>query len=761
MALTETLGSVVPVDSNGYLPPIWLSKEHLYKAVVQKRMAKYPEEQWVDQWYINDVGEVLDSKELPWSDVFYVEDIEALRALNPGKDTEEGSTIYVMGVHEGGDAGYPLMFRWDANSEENGLGLAFVEPSNWGKKGRWVQIFSEAEIDVRKFGAIPGRGEPILTNITAALRYASNGRYNADGKSVVFPSGSYLIEGSLNLESFAANVKILQNARFENISSELLEVIIGQRTVIESDDSIVGKDIGLFFGSIDYVRPQWFHAEFFGDQLALACNERHNPSLALVRVFGMIHTKMSVPTKALDAPVSWESERKLIPYPTQSGGTLTFNERFQCVRSHDVFGDFGNLEVKFKNNPNVYADWFGDDLEKARKSVVHTEQVLRVPSMTVAEPGNNTSDIKVMYEGDITIPNGITYYAGYIVNEVTRYGDSFRFKIEPYASASKPAGKVIANNPVVHYDWFSNAMESSVFRSIVESCEHKVLDLDMRNVSVATSGAFDIQEVKIRNGSIAFGGLVEFGEVSFEDCRIGSRNFKAGEISFNGCRIGSEGLSIRVADYVNVHGSKFDDQDESSIGSALSIHAPSSCVGMITCNIFGETSAKAINYDCTDERFSGTSKIKVVSNSFKNGNHAVTSEVSDFQEGIKYTTVQGRYFPTQDPSVQAYIYYAELVFDRPAYAKAFDSRSVAVEVSINSIARAGFDVDCTASSEILDMEKESINVFLYNYDDRIFDTEFLKNHDKCIELPNHAPTNLQNGDHLAVRYTIKYMTEDL
>lgn len=760
MALTETLGSVVPVDSNGYLPPIWLSKEHLYKAVVQKRIAKYPEEQWVDQWYINDVGEVLDSKELPWSDVFYVEDIEALRALNPGKDTEEGSTIYVMGVHEGGDAGYPLMFRWDANSEENGLGLAFVEPSNWGKKGRWVQIFSEAEIDVRKFGAIPGRGEPILTNITAALRYAENKAYNPSGKSVVFSPGDYNIEGSVNFHSFDCQTKMMPGCRFVSNQGNV-NIYLGANTTVLTETFLVGERINLVFeGNVEYIRPQWFFADNLINQMRLASSKTNNRKGCLVRVFGdvMDGGYSSVVSADFYAPISFETGEKFLAGSTKSA-ILVFHERFITPTRHaPVFSELPyQIAIYFDSNESVDAGWFGTNTDSAKRSAASKECVIRFPQMTVSDNGVKIEGFKAAYEGTITVPDGVEFFAGHVINN----GSLPIFNVIG-------EGSVHVANDTVKFGWFRCETQIQTFKSALKSADGKILDGEGRAIQhEGTMPRFPFDS-RIENLELSLQNGMNFNRLRLDRCGIKTRSIAADSVQIKDCLVGEQGMEITAQNHLDVIGCSFQDQPESVGDFALQINAPRDCTGKIFGNDFGVTNnGHSIKFNPAESDYKRKSKIYVEGNSFSNTfDDQVTSNDSYTFSGVADCSLKSRYHPDGSSSTTDYIYYLDcninLATDSGWYKTRyfFDSDKIAAEVTLVSIENGEYSVSIPGSKFTV-TKPFTKQVLLYNHDSRFFDEGILKGKE-IIRLENKYPTVINtDATDMKVRYLVKLKPEEV
>ena len=173
MALTQetALGPEVDTDLLGYLPPIWLKTDRLYKVQVFQRIPGYPE-QWTMLWEVDNVG-YIDPHESEEPGVYpiIVDSISALKTV----DYTAHTLALVLGYYEPGDWGEPSTFRFEPECSKAPDDGAYVLPSDMQQSsdGRWVQQFNGDVLDVRKFGALPNLTEnsDVTGRVVAACNY--------------------------------------------------------------------------------------------------------------------------------------------------------------------------------------------------------------------------------------------------------------------------------------------------------------------------------------------------------------------------------------------------------------------------------------------------------------------------------------------------------------------------------------------------------------------------------------------------------------
>lgn len=200
------LGTYVDVDNHGYLPPVWLAADHLYKVVV-KRLIQADPETWDTLWEIDDVGNPF----LTYNDasnietVYCVNSISELRNIDP-RDSESPDLIFVMGWYEPGDTGSPMLFKWTPGASGNDG--HWITPSITSV-GAWEQFF-DGDIDPRKFGAIPDSVNSCDTALSNCMLYASEPHtYDASDTNVYKPktvrfsrSGTYKLEAAFDFSYY-------------------------------------------------------------------------------------------------------------------------------------------------------------------------------------------------------------------------------------------------------------------------------------------------------------------------------------------------------------------------------------------------------------------------------------------------------------------------------------------------------------------------------------------------------------------------------
>lgn len=111
-----------------------------------------------------------------------------LTALDEG----EYSTVTVLGAVTAGDNGAG-MFRWDATSTATANGGTIFTPDTSDGVGRWIRIY-EGDSNVGWWSVVGDGVTDDTTNINTAIQAVSN-------TNLYFPTGSYLLTGSLTLKS--------------------------------------------------------------------------------------------------------------------------------------------------------------------------------------------------------------------------------------------------------------------------------------------------------------------------------------------------------------------------------------------------------------------------------------------------------------------------------------------------------------------------------------------------------------------------------
>lgn len=168
------LGPVVTTDKLGYLPPIWLKTDRLYKVVVEQRIQEDPDT-WEKLWEVDNVGYIDPHEaEAIGEEPVIVANISGLKAL----DHTEHHYAMVLGYYTPGDWGSPSTFKFDEESMVSAEDGAYVRPNDVSSAsaGRWIQMFDGDVLDVRKFGAIPNLTEDsdISGKVVNAVHYSQD-----------------------------------------------------------------------------------------------------------------------------------------------------------------------------------------------------------------------------------------------------------------------------------------------------------------------------------------------------------------------------------------------------------------------------------------------------------------------------------------------------------------------------------------------------------------------------------------------------------
>ena len=182
-------GTEAATDKLGYLPAIWLKTDRLYKVVVEQRIQEDPEE-WVTLWEVDNVG-YIDPNESGGdsSSIVTVSNITGLKAL----DHSLNGYVMVQGYYASGDWGTPSMFVYDPECTEAADDGAYVKPNDVLTAGRWVQLFDDSILDVRKFGAIPDRSQnsDVQGKVVNAVNYAQDNSTRTRPLTVGFMAPGY------------------------------------------------------------------------------------------------------------------------------------------------------------------------------------------------------------------------------------------------------------------------------------------------------------------------------------------------------------------------------------------------------------------------------------------------------------------------------------------------------------------------------------------------------------------------------------------
>lgn len=202
--LTEAtaLGPIVYTDELGYLPPIWLKTDRLYKVQIKQKLPGSLDV-WSLLWEVDNVGYIdPHSSEDTGEQPITVSTIAALKAV----DHSEHGAVLVLGYYNEGDWGEPALFVYDENSTASVDGGSVIKPNDIpaGSSGRWLQMLSGDIVDVRRFGAIPDNGTDVTTNVQSAATYATNNSTRTRPLTVGFLApGRYLFSGGFNFTVYS------------------------------------------------------------------------------------------------------------------------------------------------------------------------------------------------------------------------------------------------------------------------------------------------------------------------------------------------------------------------------------------------------------------------------------------------------------------------------------------------------------------------------------------------------------------------------
>lgn len=278
MALTQetALGPEVDTDLLGYLPPIWLKTDRLYKVQVFQRVPGHPE-QWTMLWEVDNVGYIdPHESEEPGIYPIIVDSISALKTV----DYTAHTLALVLGYYEPGDWGEPSTFRFEPECSKAPDDGAYVLPYDMQQSsdGRWVQQFDGDILDVRKFGALPNlTGNPNVNSdvsgrVTAAKDYMdvrAQDRLSPFTIGFVAP-GRYDFVGSFDFRytwtDLSDNTEhpvqwfIGNDVVFNNISENTTTFTLSKDTVCVSATELVGGNCRLNVegGGKIVVDPAWW-----------------------------------------------------------------------------------------------------------------------------------------------------------------------------------------------------------------------------------------------------------------------------------------------------------------------------------------------------------------------------------------------------------------------------------------------------------------------------------------------------------------------
>lgn len=272
-----SLGTTVEADLEGWLPAIWLG-EGLYDAVCQVKISESPDV-WDDLWNLEHLGTEVGASTVAGT-VTVFDTMANFRAA----DSASYDSAQVLGYYTPGDFGAPAIFRWDASSTKTDDGGAYIKHANqgFGAIGRSIQIFSDKDCDVRKWGGIPSAGLDLTASLVYCEQYATQSEWGVNPPAVVFPGNTevglsdYTFVGDVVLDAATAGaVKIKyrlgQGARIQGLTHGIA-VTYSNPTIIDSDSPIYEYTNTITFaaGSLEFVKPQWFYGATVYDQVAAA-----------------------------------------------------------------------------------------------------------------------------------------------------------------------------------------------------------------------------------------------------------------------------------------------------------------------------------------------------------------------------------------------------------------------------------------------------------------------------------------------------------
>ena len=198
------LGPVVHTDELGYLPPIWLKTDRLYKVRIEQKIPGTPE-QWALLWEVDNVGYIdPHESEEPGEPTIAVNSISELKTVDHSAHT----VAMVLGYYSAGDWGEPSIFVFDPECTKAPDDGAYVLPSDQqqSSSGRWVQVFSGDILDVRKFGALPDMTDnsDVSAKVVNAVHYSQDNSTRTRPVTVGFVApGRYDFIGDFNFAQYS------------------------------------------------------------------------------------------------------------------------------------------------------------------------------------------------------------------------------------------------------------------------------------------------------------------------------------------------------------------------------------------------------------------------------------------------------------------------------------------------------------------------------------------------------------------------------
>lgn len=369
-----SLGSIVDLDGEGYVPPsgVWLDVG-LYNIHVQRALINNPVDDdldWGDVWNINKVqGGIQDSIDSDTT-IRFVSTVASIRALSGAELS--GITINT-GYYTLSDGGQG-MWRWVSNSLQADDGGSVLMPSGQSSviAGRWHRIFeTAAEYSVRLWGVIPNQPD-VSGNMTNAINWAKR-TGNDTCPTLAFPAGSYTFGGAYTMQGTGltslgiqkqVSFHVYPNANFILPSSVAL--IFSGPTIIDSKDYMINQSANLIFdkGSVPFVRPEWWPREFsYANRMQLASDR--SSGIVIHVDNGLSNSSNAGEVLAINAPVKFFNGSTVAP---ASGAIIRYNKRI--TSENDYAPIFCNVDSSnnvtipngttvINSNTRAYLQWFG------------------------------------------------------------------------------------------------------------------------------------------------------------------------------------------------------------------------------------------------------------------------------------------------------------------------------------------------------------------------------------------------------------------
>ena len=422
-----SLGSIVPLDAQGYVPVsgIWLDIGR-YNIGLEQRIAVDPinGDTWQQLWMINKVQGGFADGTVDDTTIRFVDTVADIRALT-GADL--GGITLNTGYYSFGDGGQG-QWRWIATSLETDDGGAFLKPTaqSAAVPGRWHRIMPDGtEFDARLWGAVTGQSD-VSGNFRLAMIYCSR-TSNDTGNTLLIPTAQYSIGTATlvfdatglteNATSKTVSFHVLQNAYFTGSSGG--SVRFTGPTIIDSKAQLVSSALGLYFdpGSVAEVNERWYGQASAATRLAKADDN----GLPVVLAEEVALTA----DITFDNPVIIDSTGKL----TMSA-EATFNQGLTVRGAHRqalADGSGGQFRVY---DCEIEAWWFGygslagDDQAYALDYAIRNAQLssatvvvhsLPSPKGLYSSAGLQNSGVTLRPEGFIRLYNGAILSCGGIV----------------------------------------------------------------------------------------------------------------------------------------------------------------------------------------------------------------------------------------------------------------------------------------------------------------------------------------------------------